>query len=253
MGLLIGLVFISSAYAEMVGPVKGTLIVIGGGTVGAEIRGRFLELAGGEDATIVVIPTAGEGAEFPREAKLFKNVKLLHTRSRKVADTDEFVSPLRNARAVWISGGRQWRLADSYLGTKTHRELEALLARGGVIAGSSAGATIIGSYLVRGAREGNQVMMARGYEEGFGLLRNVAVDQHLIKRGRVKDLVQVVNTHPHLLGIGIDEATAIEVIGDRFKVLGESKVAIYEHGKPYYFLERGAWFDMAARKAVSSN
>ena len=125
--------------------------------------------------------------------------------------------------------------------------------RGGVIAGTSAGATIIGSYLVRGAREGNQIMMAKGYEEGFGLLRSVAIDQHLIKRNRVKDLVQVMDAHPELLGVGIDESTAIEVTGDRFKVLGESKVAIYEHGKPYYFLERGARFHLAQRKPITSD
>ena len=185
MGLFLGLLFVSLAHAELVGPAKGKLIVIGGGAVGPEIRGRFLELAGGDDASIVVIPTANERENFPQDRTMFKNVVLLHTRSRDVADSEEFVAPLKKARAVWISGGRQWRLVDSYLGTRTHRELQAVLDRGGVIAGSSAGATIIGSYLVRGAREGNQIMMAKGYEEGFGFLRGVAIDQHLIKRNRV--------------------------------------------------------------------
>lgn len=252
MRMLVSLLFVSLAHAETVGPAKGTLIVIGGGVVGPEIRGRFLELAGGEDAPIVVIPTANEKEEFPQDQKLFKKVILLHTRSRDVADSEEFVAPLKKARAVWISGGRQWRLVDAYLGTRTQRELQAVLERGGVIAGTSAGATIQGSYLVRGAREGNLIMMAKGYEEGFGLMRNVAIDQHLIKRNRVKDLVQVMDAHPQLLGIGIDEGTAIEVSGDRFKVLGESKIAIYEHGKPYYFIERGARFNLTSRKPVSS-
>ncbi len=252
MGMLFSLFFVTLVHAEVVGPAKGTLIVVGGGALGPEIRGRFLELAGGEDAPIVVIPTASEREDFPQDRKLFKNVVLLHTRSRDVANSEDFVAPVKRARAVWISGGRQWRLVDAYLGTRTQRELLAVLDRGGVIAGSSAGATIQGSYLVRGAREGNQVMMAKGYEEGFGLLHKVAIDQHLIKRNRVKDLVQVMDAHPELLGIGIDESTAIEVSGDRFKVLGESKVAIYEHGKPYYFLERGARFDLAGRKAITS-
>ena len=252
MGLLFSLFFVSLVHAEVVGPAKGTLIVVGGGAVGPEIRGRFLDLAGGEDMPIVVIPTANEREDFPQDRKLFNNVVLLHTRSRDVANSEEFIAPLKQARAVWISGGRQWRLVDAYLGTRTHRELQGVLERGGVIAGTSAGATIIGSYLVRGAREGNQVMMAKGYEEGFGLLRNVAIDQHLIKRNRVKDLVQVMDAHPELLGIGIDESTAIEVAGDRFNVLGESKVAIYEHGKPYYFLERGARFHLAVRKPITS-
>jgi cyanophycinase len=158
------------------------------------------------------------------------------------------VAPLRTARGVWFEGGRQWRLVDAYLGTRTERELFALLARGGVIGGSSAGATIQGSYLVRGAREGNAVMMAPGYEQGLGFLRNVAIDQHLLARKRQEDMVAVVRAHPQLLGIGIDEGTAIVVHGDRFEVVGASRVAIYEAGKPYYFLAPGDRFDLAARR-----
>lgn len=251
MGLLYCLLFVSLVHAEAVGPAKGTLIAIGGGAVGPEIRGRFLALAGGEETPIIVIPTASEREEFPQDSKLFKRVVLLHTRSREVANSDAFIAPLKQARAVWISGGRQWRLVDAYLGTRTQRALEAVLERGGVIAGTSAGATIQGSYLVRGAREGNQIMMAKGYEQGFGWLRNVAIDQHLIKRNRVHDLPRVIDAHPELLGIGIDESTAIEVTGDRFRVLGVSTVAIYEHGKPYYFLQRGTRFDLVLRKRIS--
>ena len=144
------------------------------------------------------------------------------------ADSDEFVAPLRAASGVWISGGRQWRLVDSYFNTRTLRELRALLDRGGVIGGTSAGATIQGSYLVRGAREGNQIMMAKGYEEGFGFLKNVAIDQHILARHRENDLVAVIEAHPELLGLGIDEATAIVVQGDRFEVIGKSVVGIYD-------------------------
>src|SRR4030095_8855657 len=80
-----------------------------------------------------------------------KNVAVLHTRDRNVANSTTFVEPLLKARGVWIDGGRQWRLADAYLGTRTQTELQNVLARGGVIGGSSAGATIQGSYMVRGA------------------------------------------------------------------------------------------------------
>ena len=145
-----------------------------------------------------------------------------------MADSAEFVAALKTAKGVWIDGGRQWRLVDSYLGTKTAKELDNVLERGGVIAGTSAGATIQGSYLVRGAREGNTIMMAKGYEEGFGFLRNVAIDQHLIARHRENDLVPVISLKPELLGIGLDEATAIVVTGDSFSVIGASKVAIYD-------------------------
>ena len=139
------------------------------------------------------------------------------------------------ARAVWIGGGRQWRLVDAYLNTRTLVEMRALLDRGGVIGGSSAGASIMASYLVRGAREGNSTMMARGYEEGFGFLHDVAIDQHLLRRERENDMVAVVTAHPALLGIGIDEKTAVVVQGDRFEVVGPSKVAIYETRKTLLF------------------
>ena len=235
------------------GPAKGHLIVIGGGEVGSEILDRFAALAGGLDAPIVVIPTAGE--RMPSlERHGFTRLVRLHTEDRKVADSEEFVAALRGAKGVWIDGGREWKLVDSYLGTKTVSELDKLLARGGVIAG----ATIQGSYLVRGAREGNSVMMAKGYEEGFGFLRNVAIDQHLSGRHRENDLVPVISLKPELLGIGIDEATAIVVTGNSFSVIGASKVAIYDanygvgaDGKSYYWLQAGECFDITARKKRS--
>src|SRR5690606_37632628 len=177
---------------------KGTLVVAGGGRLGPEIMNRFVELAGGANARIVVIPTAGEQDDFPADwggAETLRTagareVTVLHTRDPRVADTEDFVAPLRHATGVWIPGGRQWRLADAYLGTRTLEELNALLARGGVIGGTSAGASIQASYMVRGAVEGNTIVMAPGHEEGFGFLRNAAVDQHLIARGREEDMLQ---------------------------------------------------------------
>ncbi len=248
------------------GPAKGYVIPIGGGHVGPEILNRFAQLAGGLDAPVVVIPTAGDAATYssthlahhPLRLHGFKNLTLLHTRNKAEADTDAFLAPLKSAKAVWFDGGRQWRLVDSYLHTKTHRALEALLDRGGVIAGSSAGATIQGSYLVRGAREGNTIMMAKGYEEGMGFLSFVAIDQHLIKRKRENDMVQVVALKPEILGLGLDEGTAVVVHGNLFSVVGVSKVAIYDanylpgpDGKPYYFLNPGDCFDIAKRRRAA--
>lgn len=233
------------------------MLVIGGGTLGSDITSKFAQLADCPATPVVVIPTAGDPVSYPADyagPPFLKasgcQVIVLHTRDRRVADTDEFAAPIRRAKGVFFPGGRQWRLVDSYLGTKTQRELEALLARGGIIAGTSAGATIQGSYLVRGAREGNQIMMASGYEEGFGFLRNVAVDQHLLKRNRQEDLVPVVTRFPQLLGIGIDEDTAILVTGNQFEVLGVSKVLIYEHGRPYYSLKAGDRFALDRRQVL---
>jgi cyanophycinase len=97
-------------------------------------------------------------------------------------------------------------------------------------------------------------MMAKGYEAGFGYLRGVAIDQHLVVRRRMDDLVEVIAKKPELLGLGLDEPAAIVVQGDRMEVIGRSVVGIYdgkEHdGKKYYFLAPGELFDLAARKRV---
>lgn len=255
---------VSPAAAQTrVGPASGALIVAGGGRLGPEIMGRFVALAGGEDANIVVIPTAGEQDEFPSDwggADLLRSagaraVTVLHTRDRAVANSEAFVAPLRDATGVWIPGGRQWRLADAYLDTALLDELNALLARGGVIGGTSAGASIQASYMVRGAVEGNTIMMAPGHEEGFGFLRGAAVDQHLLARNRQDDMLEVIAAHPALLGIGLDEGTAIVVQGDRAEVIGRSRAAFYNAhdagGARYYFLEPGGVFDLAQRRVVA--
>ncbi len=228
----------------------------------AAIYERFLELAGGPDAPIVVIPTAGGADDYgpdwpgtrPFERAGATHVTVLHTYDPKVADTDAFVAPLRAARGVWFTGGRQWRLADAYLGTKVHEELWKLLERGGVIGGSSAGATIQGSYLARGDTQTNTVMMG-DHEEGLGFLKNTAVDQHVLRRNRHFDLLEIIEARPELLGLGLDEDTAVVVRGDRFEVIGNHYVAIYDHartldsGAPFYFLAPGDTFDLATRTA----
>jgi cyanophycinase len=121
------------------GPKKGSLVIVGGGRIPQSIREKFIALAGGPDANFVYIPTAAEdralnlgGAESPRLFGL-KNVTVLHTRDRAEANSEKFAAPLRKANGVWFGGGRQWRLVDSYLDTRTHKELWAVLERGGVV------------------------------------------------------------------------------------------------------------------------
>jgi cyanophycinase len=239
------------------GPRKGWLILIGGGQIGPEIWDRFFSLAGGKDQPIVFIPTAGEAPTYddtalaPLRAAGATHLTLLHTRDRKVADSESFVAPLRTARGVFFQGGRQWRLADAYLDTRTERELKALLERGGVIAGTSAGATILGSFLVRGAVSGPEIMVSPDHLRGLGFLTNAAIDQHLIARHRETDLVPVIKERPALLGIGLDEGTAIVVHRNQFEVIGRSKVAIYVAGTPFYFLQSGDRFDLGRRAAMA--
>ncbi len=261
--MLIALGVVRDGNAQEVGPAHGTLVLAGGGVHNPVILKQFIYRAGGPDAHIVVIPTAQEGDDFADDYEGLTrlrsagatNVTLLHTRDRAEADSDAFARVLDNADGVWISGGRQWRLADAYLGTRTQEALARLLDRGGVIGGSSAGATIQGSFLARGDTSDNHVMMG-SHREGFGFLKNTAVDQHLLQRNRHFDLIEVIEAHPHLLGIGIDEDTAIIVRGDAFIVVGSGYVAIYdvgtqlEGGGRFYFLAPGDRFDLTSREAT---
>src|SRR5690242_8627889 len=167
---------LSAQNTTQVGPAHGTVIVVGGGAMGPEIYSRFIQAAGGPDALIIDVPNAGgasaygddaAGARLLRRAGA-KNVHVLFTTDRAVANADSFVAIVKKAGGVWFEGGRQYRLVDAYAGTKTEQAFHDVLARGGVVGGSSAGATILGDFLVRGApSDDNRIMDYPGYEKGF--------------------------------------------------------------------------------------
>jgi cyanophycinase len=262
------------AQAPEYGPANGTLVIQGGGSdAGTGIFETFVNKAGGLGAKIVVVPTAGGNKNLDGSWKVYKedevlatwkkrgltNVFMLHTHDPKVADTEEFAKVLRDAKGVWFVGGRQWNIVDSYANTLTLREFHKVLERGGVIGGSSAGATIQGDYLVRGAIAGSDIVMTPEpeHEHGFAFLRKVAIDQHINTRNRWDDLIPVIKKYPEMLGIGLSEGTAIVVTGDQFEVIGKWKVAIHDNTrvyqpweKPYYILSPGDVYDMKARRIV---
>jgi cyanophycinase len=253
------------------GPAKGTLVIQGGGSdVGTGIFETFINKAGGLGANIVVVPTAGGNRNPDGKIKVYQeeqvvaawkrrgvmNVHMLHTADPKVADTEEFAKILRDANGVWFDGGRQWNIVDSYAKTLTLKEFHKVLERGGVIGGSSAGATIQGDYLVRGAIAGSEIVMTPEpeHEHGFAFLRKVAIDQHINTRNRWDDIIPVIKKYPDMLGIGLSEGTAIVVTGDRFQVIGKWKVAVHDNKhlyqpweKPYYVLSIGDVYNMKTR------
>jgi len=254
------------------GPAKGTLLIVGGGALeGTGIQEKFIQLAGGKDKKFVIVPTAGGNRDNEGKLREYKeedvikswkalgvsNVHMLHTADPKVADTAEFAEVLTNANAVWFNGGRQWNIVDSYANTRTEREFEKVLERGGVIGGSSAGATIQGQFLVRGAKDGNEVVIAPEPEHraGFAFLKKSAIDQHINTRNRWDDLTALIKQFPELLGIGLSEKTAIIVNGDQFEVMGAWKVAVHDNTrlyqpweKPFYILSKGDVYNMKTRK-----
>ena len=253
------------------GPPKGTLVIQGGGPdAGTGILETFVNKAGGLNAKFIIVPTAEGNHTADGKVRIFHeeevvapwkklgltNVKMLHTPDPKVADTEEFAKALRDANGVWFNGGRQWNIVDSYAGTLTLREFHKVLERGGAIGGSSAGASIQGDYLVRGAVAGSDIVMTPEpeHEHGFAFLRKVAIDQHINTRNRWDDIIPVIKKYPNLLGIGLSESTAIVVEGDRFEVIGKWKVAIHDNTrpyqpweKPYYVLSPGDVYNMKTR------
>jgi cyanophycinase len=278
--LIASLVFVAAystgaarqAAAPEYGPAKGTLVIVGGGnTDNTGIMEKFVELGGGVDGKFIIVPTAGgnmnaDGTPRPyKEEQVIqswlkrglKNVKMLHTHDPKVANTEEFVKDLRQATAVWFNGGRQWNCVDSYAGTLTYKEFHKVLERGGVIGGSSAGATIQGEYLVRGDTTGPNVMMTAEptHQKAFEFLRKSAIDQHINARNRWNDLIPVIQKWPNLLGIGLSEGTAIVVKGDTFEVMGKWKVAIHDSTalrqpweKEFFVLSAGDVYNMKTRR-----
>jgi cyanophycinase len=267
------------AKAETRGPVNGTLVVVGGGSIEIEnIFRRFIELAGGVDANIVMVPTAAssgdeydyknhEHVRLARDTFGLKNVTVVHTHDRRMAEADEFVRAIRTADAVWFTSGRSWRLADAYLGTLAEREFKAVLNRGGVIGGS---ASIQGSFLVRGdAKEGG--VLIGDHQHGFGLISNCAIDDQVIARSRQSGLCRVLADsetrmnkefdRKSLLGLGIDEDTAIVVHGSELEVIGKpnARVLVYDprlwkpetpDHKKYLTLFNGARYDLSVRKKI---
>jgi len=272
--LLLSTIF--NSIAQTTGPESGTLLIIGGHAQDSFFLPLFKELAGGDQAEIVIIPSARDDESISQDTNFqqlmsrfekynFKKITVLHTRNKKEANTPEFANPLKTATGVWFQGGRQWRLADSYLNTLTHLELYAVLHRNGVVAGTSAGATIQGSYLARGDTKANTIMMG-DHEEGLSLIKNIAIDQHLLARNRHFDMFEIIDIRKELLGIGLDENTGIIVKGNTFEVVGEHYVAIYDktrwseerdtiinlknNQKEFYFLKSGDRYDMLHRKVI---
>lgn len=268
------LLSVGTTYAQQTtGPESGSLIIAGGGRLGDDILLKFIELSGGMDAPIIVIPTAAGRNSYTQDANVAddfrrlgaNDVTVMHTDKRAVADGPAFAKKIAQAGGVWFGGGRQWRLVDAYGETATEAAFWKVLENGGAIGGSSAGATIQGSYLARGDTKNNQIMMG-DHERGFGYVKNIAIDQHVLARNRQFDLFTILDEKPELLGVGIDEGTAMIVEGNIFEVMGPSYVLVYDQsfwsregsslkqlpaqGRQFYFLRAGDRYDMLAREVV---
>lgn len=216
----------------------GHLVLIGGGDKPADAMRKFVELAGGKDAPIVVIPTASGEADAPEYyEKLFReelgctDAVSLRIRSRADASRPDFVALARKARGVFFGGGDQIRITNALLGAPVGDAIAAAFASGAVVGGTSAGTACQSEKMITGEGDFTQVR-TRSVElwQGLGFLPpDVVVDQHFLRRQRQNRLLSVVLESPELLGVGVDEGTAIWVRPDgTLQVLGESGVLVFD-------------------------
>jgi cyanophycinase len=282
---LLSVAWLSTTAQTARGPAKGWLVIEGGSnTIPKVVIDRFLTLAGGPHSAIVLIPTAipdGRSQQpMAEQIALFKtalggtHITVLHTRDRAVADSEAFTAPLRSAAGVWIMGGQVPLLAAAYVGTRTQRELQALLDRGGVIGGESAGGEMQGAMALappnevrhdpagpfRNGSAGAPPAVSTKEEhglypvvEGFGFLQNVIVIPHVIQRHWESRMAEAEAQHPGMLSVGVDVGCALVVHGGMFDVIGTSKVLIPTHSgnnKGLETLVPGDRFDLVKRVKV---
>jgi cyanophycinase len=217
-------------YQFLTSRAHGTLVICGGGDISDEVMYEFIDAAGGDEARVVVITTASESADSEDDieeelefwqAQTLARLTILHTRSRETANDPQFASPLAEATGVWFIGGNQAWLADTYLGTVSEQMIHGVMQRGGVVGGTSAGAAVMSSVMIRDGKTRPET------GRGFGFLPGTVIDQHFLARNREERLLGALAAHPGLLGLGIDEGTAIVIRGGRLSVFGDSTVVAY--------------------------
>lgn len=261
---------------------KGHLFIIGGGERPVGMMKQFIALAEGfRSGKIVILPMASSVPEEvgPEQTLELKNYGAdnvdFHILSREDALDPESAKLFEDIGGVFFSGGVQSRLANALLDTPVHKVLVDLYEAGGVIGGTSAGAAVMSEIMITGDEqrhveeghafetiEADNIVTARG----FGFLKTAVIDQHFVRRKRHNRLISVVAENPKILGIGIDESTAIVVNpDDTFDVIGDRSVIVYDfsgaevnisptkeisaHSIKMFILRQGDQFDLKARKA----
>jgi cyanophycinase len=240
--LLFTLTIMLSLINTNLAQTKGKLVIVGGEQT-TEIVKKYVELAGGCNAKIIVIPNAGSEPKYWSEVQVKEFTDLgaqadylLFT--RETADDEVNLKKMDWANAVFFLGGDQSDLARDMLGTKLLDKVFGIYNNGGVVGGSSAGAAIMSEVMITGNELVNKdstvsfVTIQRGNVEvktGFGFLKNAIVDQHFLKRKRHNRTIASLIEHPNLFGIAIDESTAIIVYNDEtFDVIGSYQVLVYD-------------------------
>jgi len=265
--------------------VEGNLVIIGGAEDQRDekvILREVVRLAGGPSARIAVMTVAAEDQEAVgrQYREVFASlgaggIDLVNIETRAGAFDERNVAMLAEATGIFFTGGDQLRITSLMGGTAAYRELHDAYRRGVVIAGTSAGAAAMsGTMIIEGGGRESPMNLATRMSPGMGLLEEVVIDQHFAQRGRIGRLMLAVAQNPYVLGIGIDEDTAI-VVGARarFRVIGSGTVTVIDGGalthssvseqelyRPVsilgvtvHVLAPGYGYDMASRRPIAQS
>jgi cyanophycinase len=235
---------------------KGILVIIGGAedrNGDRRILREFIRLAGGRNAHIVVLTAA---TSEPREAgetyvEVFERlgaarVWVVDTRDQEDANHIDAVRAIGQATGIFFTGGDQARIVERIKGTILEDAIRKRYDEGIVIAGTSAGAAIMPEVMiVRGDSETSPRSDAVTLGSGMGFVSGIVVDQHFAQRGRLGRLLTALVLKPAVIGVGVDENTALIVNGDQFEVLGEGAVTIVDESEMTYSNRDSRWQDEA--------
>jgi cyanophycinase len=224
---------------DISGTERGYIIPIGGAEEklhNSEILDRFIEICGGNDARIGIIPTASELEDTGRNyEKLFREIGVKHARvlpfiTREDCQNGEDVDYIEKCDGVFMTGGNQLRLSTTLGGTRVAQLIRRRNAEGMHVAGTSAGAAFMPEHMIAGGSEGStpspdMVTMA----PGLGLTNAFIIDQHFRQRDRLGRLLTALAYNPFAVGIGLDEDTAAFIrAGDELEVVGSGGITVID-------------------------
>ena len=224
------LVVLSSSFAVLSSAAPGALVVVGGGDTNEAIVARTLALAGGRNAIVAVLPQSSELADAgDSSVEMWKKAGAKDARKVLFNDRAAARRAIESATLIWMPGGDQNRFMKEIAGTGLDDLIRARHAAGVVVGGTSAGAAILSKVMLTGDADLKNVTAgATITAPGLGLWPDVIVDQHFLKRQRGNRLISAVLDHPALVGVGIDESTAVIVTGTRIEAIGKSAVLVID-------------------------
>jgi cyanophycinase len=205
-------------------------VVVGGGATNDAVVARTMELAGGKNAVVAVLPQSSELPDAgDSSVALYKKLGAKDAVKVDFKDRGAARKALEAATLIWMPGGDQNRFMKEIAGTGLDDLIRARSRAGVVVGGTSAGAAILSKVMITGEADLKNITAAKTQTaDGLGLWSDVIFDQHFLQRQRSSRLISAVLDHRTLIGIGIDESTAIIVHGSRIDVVGKSAVVVID-------------------------